>query len=88
MCIGDIYSGFDLEAIKKLLNVGKMTETACMLCWAFNFCTQCGVMADDGEKMEPEVRLAKCGRIRNSVDNMIKDYIVLKECGCDFTNVL
>lgn len=88
MCIGDIYSGFDLEAIKKLLNVGKMTETACKQCWAFNFCTQCGVMADDGEKMAPEVRLEKCGRIRNSVDNMIKDYIVLKECGCDFTNVL
>lgn len=88
MCIGSIYDGFDIDAIKKLLNVGKMTESACKQCWAFNYCTQCAVAADDGGKMTPETRLAKCNRIRNSVDNMLKDYIVLKECGCDFTNVL
>lgn len=88
MCIGNIYEGFDADAIKKLLNVGKMTESACKQCWAFNYCSQCGVAADDGGKMTPEIRLAKCNRIRNSVDNMLKDYIVLKECGCDFTKVL
>ncbi len=88
MCIGNIYDGFDIEAIKKLLNVGKMTESACKQCWAFNYCTQCGVAADDGERMTPKVRLTKCNTIRNSIDNMLKDYIVLKECGCDFTNVL
>lgn len=88
MCIGNIYDGFDIKAIKKLLNVGKMTESACKQCWAFNFCTQCGVAADDGERMTPEVRLAKCNTIRNNIDNMLKDYIVLKECGCDFTNGL
>lgn len=88
MCIGNIYDGFDMEAIKKLLNVGKMTESACKQCWAFNYCTQCGVAADDGGKMTSDARLAKCSKIRNSVDNMLKDYIVLKECGCDFTKVL
>lgn len=88
MCIGNIFDGFDIDAIKKLLNVGKMTESACKQCWAFNYCTQCAVAADDGGKMTPETRLAKCNRIRNSVDNMLKDYIVLKECGCDFTKVL
>lgn len=87
MCIGNIYDGFDVESIKKLLNVGKMTEFACKQCWAFNYCTQCSVAADNGEHITAETRLAKCNRIRNSVENMLKDYIVLKECGCDFTRV-
>ena len=88
MCIGNIYDGFDIEAVKRLLNVGKITEAACKKCWAFNFCTQCAVTADDGEKMSPTVRLEKCDRIRNHVDGLLKDYIVLKECGCDFTQTI
>lgn len=88
MCIGNIYDGFDIEAVKRLLNVGKITEAACKKCWAFNFCTQCAVTADDGKKMSPTVRLEKCDRIRNHVDGLLKDYIVLKECGCDFTQTL
>lgn len=88
MCIGNIYDGFDMMAVKRLLNVGQITSDSCMHCWAFNFCTQCGVTADNGEKMMPEVRLAKCEAVRNHVDNLLKDYIVLKECGCDFTQTL
>lgn len=88
MCIGNIYEGFDIEAVKRLLNVGQVTEESCKRCWAFNFCTQCGVTADNGEKIAPEVRLEKCDRVRNHVDNLLKDYIVLKECGCDFTQAL
>lgn len=88
MCIGNIYDGFDIKAVKKLLNIGKITEKACKKCWAFNYCTQCAVTADDGEKIEQTVRLEKCDRIRRHVDGLLKDYIVLKECGCDFTQIL
>lgn len=88
MCIGNIYDGFNMEAVKRLLNVGQITEENCKKCWAINFCTQCGVTADNGNKMTPEVRLEKCGAVRNHVDNLLKDYIVLKECGCDFTQKL
>ncbi len=88
MCIGNIYDGFNLESVKRLLNIGKITEESCKKCWAFNFCTQCGVTADNGKKMVPEQRLEKCGAVRNHVDNLLKDYIVLKECGCDFTQRL
>lgn len=85
MCIGNIYDGFDIEAVKRFLNVGQVTEENCKRCWAFNFCTQCGVTSDNGEKIASEARLEKCERVRNHVDNLLKDYIVLKECGCDFT---
>lgn len=88
MCIGNIYDGFDMEAVKKLLNVGKITEGACKKCWAFNYCTQCAVTADNGDQMMPAARLEKCDRVRSHVENLIKDYIVLKECGCDFTKTL
>lgn len=88
MCIGNIYDGFDIRAIKELLNIGKITESACKKCWAFNYCTQCAVMADDGEKISARERLEKCERIRNHIDGLLRDYIVLKECGCDFTQTI
>ena len=87
MCIGNIYDGFDIEKVKKLLNVGQITEEVCKNCWAINFCTQCAVTADNGERMTPMVRLEKCNKVRSHVENLFKDYIVLKECGCDFLKV-
>lgn len=87
MCIGNIYDGFDIDKVKKLLNVGKITEEVCKNCWAFNFCTQCAVTADNGERMTPAVRLEKCNKVRSHVENLFKDFIVLKECGCDFSKV-
>ena len=87
MCIGNIYDGFDMEKVKKLLNVGKITGEVCKNCWAFNFCTQCAVTADNGERMTPTVRLEKCNKVRSHVENLFKDYIALKECGCDFSQV-
>lgn len=88
MCIGNIYDGFDMDSVKRILNIGKITESACKKCWAFNFCTQCAVTADDGEKISPSIRLEKCNKIRDYVEGLIKDYIVLKECGCEFTKTL
>ncbi len=43
--------------------------------------------ADNGERMTPMVRLEKCNKVRSHVENLFKDYIVLKECGCDFLKV-
>lgn len=88
MCIGNIFDGFDKQAVKRLLNIGKITEEKCKKCWAFNFCNQCGVMADNGEKLTAETRLKNCDKVRNYVENLLKDYIVLKEHGCDFTQSL
>lgn len=88
MCIGNLDDGFDMNRIKEMLNIGRLTEDNCRNCWAYNFCTQCVATADDGICLSKENRLEKCNAVRNYVENMIKDYIVLKENGCQFTNLV
>lgn len=88
ICIGDIENGFDMNAVKRLLNIGKITEEQCKNCWAFNFCTQCAVTADEGQGLSQISRLEKCDRIRTYIESVIQDYIVLKECGCKFDDDL
>ena len=73
--------------MKKLLNVGQITEEVCKNCWAINFCTQCAVTADNGERMTPMVRLEKCNKVRSHVENLFKDYIVLKRVWVRFLKV-
>lgn len=84
ICIGNIETGFDINTVKKLLNVGKIAESYCKKCWAFNYCTQCAVTADEGKGLSSTSRLEKCERIKLYIETALKDYIVLKECGCKF----
>lgn len=60
MKIGDIEHGFDLEKVKSLLNIGKLTEKWCLDCWAFRICSSCAKFADDGENISSEKRLEYC----------------------------
>lgn len=88
MKIGDIYKGFDIDAAKRILNVGKVTEKECSKCWAFDFCTQCIAFADGGTDISREKRLRECGRIKRDIEEMLKDYIVLQKKKCEFEKFL
>lgn len=79
--IGHINTGFDIERAKALLNIGKLTEKECKQCWAFRFCTSCPVQADDLEKLSRERKLENCHVVKAYLDNMIRDYCVLRELG-------
>lgn len=46
MKIGHIDCGFDIGKIRRLLNIGKVTEKNCQNCWAFRFCELCAASAD------------------------------------------
>ncbi len=41
MQIGNLETGFELEKVENLLNIGKLTDEECRKCWAFRFCTIC-----------------------------------------------
>lgn len=88
MKIGDIYNGFNVEAAKKILNVGKVTEKECKKCWAFDFCTQCIAFADGGKEISREKRIKECGRVKRDTEEMLKDYIILQKLGCEFEKFL
>lgn len=48
--IGDIYSGINIDKVKELMNIGKLTETECKSCWALRFCSMCASSCNDIEQ--------------------------------------
>lgn len=84
MKLGNLYEGFDVEQVKKLLNVGRITEHECKECWAFSYCTQCAAFADELDKLSKEKRLSCCKDTKAKVANMFLNYCMLKELGYTF----
>lgn len=83
MRIGHIDTGFDVDNARRLLNIGKLTEKSCKNCWAIMFCNQCALAVDNGECMSAELKRSQCPRTRLSAENNLKNYVVLKELGCN-----
>ena len=85
MKIGNVNEGFDYEKVKKILNVGKLTENECKECFAFRNCSLCSMVADTGKSEEDELsrnlKLESCARIRYEFDDKLKDVCALKRCG-------
>ncbi|AGF55622.1 uncharacterized protein B0P06_000273 [Clostridium saccharoperbutylacetonicum] len=84
MKIGNIEDGFDIEKIYKLLNIGKITQDQCKNCYAFYFCGLCAAFADNLTELSKDIKLNNCESTRKRVENMLKDYCMLREFGYDF----
>lgn len=78
---GDIYNGFDIEKIRNILNIGKLTEKECKNCWAIRFCRLCAAYADKKTEFSISKKKYWCKRTIKSVDEELKDYCTLKEYG-------
>jgi uncharacterized protein len=84
MKIGHVDRGFDVEKVRKLLNIGRITTEDCRNCWAFRFCTLCAAAADEITHLSPEKKRNRCAEVRNYVEISFKEYCTLKEFGYDF----
>ncbi|WP_315080669.1 Cys-rich peptide radical SAM maturase CcpM [uncultured Clostridium sp.] len=82
--IGNVHNGMNIDKIKKIINLGKVTEKECLECWAFRYCTTCLALMDDTEELSRELRLKKCSGIKNALLEEFKDICMLKEFGFDF----
>lgn len=62
--IGDIYTGIDEKLAYQLLNIGKLTESRCMVCWASRFCNICAAYCNDIETdmITSKQKLLECDR--------------------------
>lgn len=52
LSIGNLTSGFNVQRIKNMANIGKMNEARCKKCWAMRFCEICVSQCNDIEKCE------------------------------------
>lgn len=83
MNIGNISRGFNLDKIRHILNIGKLSEDSCKNCWAFRFCILCAASADTSLQLSRDMKLSKCNNVRNMVENNLKDLCTLKEYGVE-----
>lgn len=82
--IGNLDTGFDMDRVLKFLNVGQCTEKECKNCWAFSWCTTCGVNMIREAKLSREKRLEKCKEVNMSALGALQDMVTMKYYGYDF----
>lgn len=79
MKIGDIYSGFNMEKVNTLLNIGRLTKDKCIRCWAFRLCGSCMLYACNGEELSSQKRSDFCREIKAQAHQLIRSYILRKD---------
>lgn len=77
--IGSIHRGYDVENIRKMLNIGKMTEKKCINCWAIRHCSSCVIHANKINGLSKEMLLAKCPQIKSQFEASLLELIALDE---------
>ena len=88
MNIGSIYEGFDYLKIRRILNIGELTEDECRKCWAFRFCTLCAAAADDNGELSRSKKLEQCQYVIKHIETSLKEYCMLIEKGFHFPKKL
>lgn len=78
LSIGDIYDGFNINKIKKFMNIGKITENECKRCWAMRFCNICLMFCNDVEQkaITYEKKILACEQIKKDTLSFFKRKIV------------
>ncbi|WP_313562016.1 Cys-rich peptide radical SAM maturase CcpM [Ruminiclostridium cellobioparum] len=84
MKIGSIDLGFNVEKIRELLNIGKLTEDRCKECWAFRFCHLCAASADGLTEFSAKKKAELCASVKNSVEETFKELCTLNELGFNY----
>lgn len=78
-CIGSLEEGINVEKAKNVLNVATITSEECKNCWCYKMCNQCISKAEANGKIDRNQRLKWCYNMRSSIEDTIKNYIVLKD---------
>lgn len=82
--IGTLDDGIDIEHVKTLLNVGKITEQECKNCWSIQLCQQCMTVADNLHGFSKEKRLKKCEDTLGYSQSLLQTFSILHEYGYKF----
>lgn len=81
MKIGTVYDGLYMPEVRRLLNVGRISEDRCLKCWSFNNCSICGAAIDNLQDLDDDMKIKECKSMQNSTLQLFKDICMLKELG-------
>lgn len=80
MCIGNVYTDFDIQKISAQLNIAQLSAERCKNCWAQVNCTACQRDADDGDCLSAERKNRMCSTVIENLENEIYQNILMREC--------
>ena len=81
--IGSIKEGFDLDRMKQILNIGKLTEDECKTCWNLHRCSMCSNEIEFHGNNYPrkEDKLKMCREKQENTEAELFEQSVLNEFG-------
>lgn len=79
MKIGTLETGFDIEKIKKMINISRLTENQCKNCWAYRFCKSCIKGMEKGEDFWKIRKQSECANMLRIVENEMREYLLVNE---------
>ena len=81
--IGTLEDGFDIAKIKSMLNIGKLTEDECKMCWGLRQCLICAGQLQFEESLTKEDKIKECKGNLNTAMADLYELCVLNEFGYD-----
>lgn len=81
--IGDIYEGFNVPVINRLIDSYIQTSSDCLSCWAVRLCQSCFSMVCKNGKIDLQKKRAQCENIRASYEKYLLLYTKIMEVNPD-----
>lgn len=69
--LGNIYEGFDIYNIKKLLNIGALTAEKCKNCFAFTLCNVCQKDCNIDDELSADIKSVACKNAKRDAMGML-----------------
>jgi len=85
--IGNLDDGYDIEKIKPILNIGKLTENKCKSCWGIRQCMLCAAQMEFDSYPSAEDKLKLCPNCLYYAITDLHELCVLNEFGYDVEGI-
>ena len=79
MKIGTVKDGFDIEKVREMINISRLTEKECKNCWAYRFCKSCIKEIEENGRFSSERRRNECANMLKVVEREMKEYLLVNE---------
>ena len=84
MNIGDLKNGINIQKCKTIMNIGKITEEECKVCWALFFCKMCIAEIEKNGETSKKTKCQNCTINKRVALETLKEITLLKEYGYTF----
>jgi len=81
--IGTLQDGLDIERIKELMNIGKLTKNECISCWGLRMCMICSAQVEFKSIPKKEDKVKECPKSLTKCNFDLYELCVLSEYGYD-----